>query len=554
MAGRRRPKPKPLPKPKPKPTRPEPKPVVPNPNPPGPAPPPGPPVPPPPPPLPEQTGGTLTAETNDQGDSVLRFEATEVLENWMVFNGGLVLQAYDGNLRPAYKGHGHTDVNGVRTVTIRRALYAPPPGPADFTVSLWPKRDTSLDAARYLTAGVSVGGDDYGFVLPLEVSGRVAFPGRVPRSLFTLYPEAIQADGILEDIRAAGVTHLEIGCFLSPGDNPALDTFEKWLAAWEFVVKPRIDAAVSLGFRLFVSGDDFLRFPGEQQWLVTCPWAHRAVRHVAAYLAATGVCDGIHVIDEAADPSVYPWALWVGWWREVEGSPRIAWPNYLAVGWETPDRADFASRYGRLQDWRPGAEGGKNTNAQWRQVMETLVHLTPASMPLVGTYSCMGPYYFKRVAGANYQPRQDALWSGGATAAGIVAQVGVGTAYGVSGWRGYAFDFGHWRNERLNTVPHSHQPDGCQTGCRPGDDRFPGVAAGYAFLAYLEPDILSGPHYEPTESGPWAFGRWGNKVFGVNLTERQMDSPNGPGVVFAPGVLGVSRGTVPAGGIIVWEV
>jgi hypothetical protein len=432
-------------------------------------------------------------------------------------------------------------------VRIRGELFRPEPGDVGLTASLW---DTGVSqVGRYLSAtAASVPGTPSPFVLPAVPSGQALMP-RVVRSAFNTAPLSVDPDDPWAAFRAAGVTHLETGVFASGGDYPALDTFEKWVDGWGYLIRPQIDRCVELGFRLLATGDNFFRFDYQRAWLHACPWAEQAVRYAAAYLRDTGACDGIEMVDEVGDdPALYQPVNFLSWWRD-EGGPPVAWPNAAPYAWEVPELSDYSSRYWSDAEWREGRPGRSLTGWQIRNGLDRARLNVPASRPWFCCVSCAGPFYDKLVPGGEYQPG-DAIRKGGVSAADVVAQVWLALANGASGVRLYGYDWQLWRDERANTEPGAITPHGLQTGSRPGDARWPGVHAALSSVVSRE-QLLLGTPYVPTRSGPWDFGRRGDLVWGVNTSERALPSPNGPGTVVSPGGESTS-GLVPAGCVILW--
>jgi hypothetical protein len=442
-------------------------------------------------------------------------------------------------------GHGWEQTDYGHLVRLRGDLYRPEPGDVGLTASLW--ETWVSQSGLYLSATANVGGSPSPFVLPAVTSGQALMP-RTVRTLFHCTPADVDGDGVLGDFRAAGVSHLTVAVFNSPGDQPAWDTFDKWRAAWEYLVRPNLDWCAANGFRVLATGDGFMRNDAEREWLHTSPFAEQAVRYVAAALRDTGLCDGVEMVDEVwPDPAVYQPENFVSWWR-AEGGPPLAWPSQYPIAWEVPELSDYSSRYGTDAEWRAGrAPPYALTVWQLRGAVRRSCRDVPAARPWLSTTGCTGPFYGKRVAGGDYQPG-DLLHKGGMRAADVVAQAWLALAYGASGVRVYSYDWKLWRDERADAALGTNEH---QTGSRPGDERWPGVAAALSSVASRE-QLLLGTPYTPTTSGPWVFGRRGSLVWGVNTSERALPSPNGPGVVVSPGGETTS-GLVPAGCVILWE-
>jgi hypothetical protein len=477
---------------------------------------------------------------------VVSFVADGPLANAVVWvDGREITHSYPGGQAIPHGGHSWV-VDGNRyTATILRAITPVEPGPASVVVSLWETFETVN--GLYLTTTAQVPGEPTRPVMPDTPSGQTIGP-RTVRTLFHCTPADVDGDGILGDLRSAGVSHLTIAVFNSPGDQPAWDTFDKWRGAWEYLVRPNLDWCAANGFRVLATGDGFMRNDAERQWLATSPFAEQAVRYVAAALRDSGICDGIEMVDEVwGDPAFFDVTPFVSWWR-AEGGPPLAWPNQYPVAWEVPELSDYSSRYGTDAEWRAGrAPPYALTVWQLWGAVRRSSRDVPAARPWLCLSGCTGPFYGKRVAGGDYQPG-DLLHKGGMRAADVVAQVWMALAYGASGVRVYGYDWKLWRDHRANATVGTNE---LQTGARPGDARWPGVAAALSSVASRE-QLLLGTPYTPTTSGPWVFGRRGSLVWGVNTSERDLPSPNGPGVVVAPGGETTS-GLVPAGCVILWE-
>jgi hypothetical protein len=469
-------------------------------------------------------------------------------ENVMVWaDGRLAVQLTDYGTVPPYRGHKWTGSGTRYDVTLNRGILPVEPGDAVFRAGVW----TADRDARHPAAVVNLPGDPAPFVLPTVPTGRATRP--TIRTLFNCPPSVAKADGLAQELHAAGINVLTCGAFLNPADNATLDTFAKWQAAMNQVIQPQLDWAAANGFGVMATGDDFVRFAGERDWLTSSPWAEDAVRDCAARFAAAG-CVGLEVADEVS-PDVAPYqpaaGLLVEWWRAEGGGP-VAWPvearNLPPYAWEVPQWSDYSSRYWTDLEWAPGNPGGVKTLWQIASAIQRSALSLPA-WHWVGLMGVTGVHYKKLAAGGDYQDGADELHGGAYRPRDVVAQPWLQLAYGASGFRMYGYDFGLWRNQRADS------PLGTpllQTGAKPGDERWNAIAVVMQSIASRDA-LLNATPYEPTTSGPWVFGRRGSLVWGVNTAERPLPSPNGAGTVVSDA--GESAGdVVPAGGVILWTL
>ncbi len=502
----------------------------------------------------------MAARQNAAGDLVISIAPTEPMENVMVWvDGALIVTQHGYMSNPPFGGHGWERIGNVYTITVRRAISPLEPGPADVVVSTWRMPDL---LGRYYQTTARIAGDPSRPVMPTVLGGQVIGP-RVVRTLFHCDPRTVRDDDLAAELHAAGVTHLSVGIFNSPGDAPWLDTPERWLAEWNNLVRQWIDWAVANGFRIIGIGDDIFRTRNERNWTHTGSFREFAFRHVAAYLRDTGVCDGVEMVDEVGDdpdgaiPGVwesledYEPGEFLSWWR-AENGPPIAWPNQRPLQWEVPELSDYSSRYSTRLEWRDGrAPPYAGTVWQILNCVRRGAADVPSSRPWIYTAGAMGPYYQKRVEGNSYQPG-DKLLAGGMRASDTIAQVWMALAYGASGIRLYGYDFALWRNQRASAIVGVDMPDGLQTGSRPGDERWPGIVAALAAIGAREAALVGGPAYVPTVSGPWVSGRRGGLWWAVNASERTHDA-GAAGQVITPAGESVSS-VVPAGCAILWVI
>lgn len=414
-----------------------------------------------------------------------------------------------------------------RTAAWNIPVAAPPvtPGPADLVVSLW---DQDPQSAK-LIAAVKVAGSAGVMPVPCLV------PGKVVRSLFTLYPTDLRGDAGLEAaVRAAGVNTLMVGAFKNPADTAGINTIEDWRALMDATAKPQYDAAAALGgFHLLATGDDLFRTAAERGWHAVTPWAEAAVQEAAARMAAAGVI-GVEMVDETAggpddDPA---YRLVCGWLRSVPGCPPFAWPNQAPILWEGSDLADYCSRFWSSVDYRNGRLDGGMTLPQ---VAGGIGRAAAGRPP--GLAWPAGKPWLCEVSAAGV--------GGGVTAADVVAQVWLALAYGSAGVRVYAYDWPEWVAQRAAGDPNAQQ------GTKPGDARWPGLAAAFNTVAAREVELTAGHSYPAGFDGPWVRGRRGDLSWAVNILDTTCPSLTAGTLLTPAGESAVAAGgVVPSGGVV----
>jgi hypothetical protein len=464
-------------------------------------------------------------------------------------DGGLAVQKFDG---PTFGGHEWLQVGNSYRVKLHPLVFNPKPGTLEVTVSMW--ASGNLEGTYAETTATKPAGGGSSMDYNPAIVDHVQTP-RIIRTMFGLTPTDVVNDGIASLLHGIGVTHLTISVFNSPADNPGWSTFELWEAAWNQLAKPHLDWCVANGFRIVATGDAFFRTEAERNWLHTSSFAEQAVRHVAAYLALIGICDGIEMVDEVGpDPAAYDPYDFIMWWRD-EGGPSLAWPHQNAEQWEVPELSDRTSRYTTSQVWRHGRPPPYGATVWENAKAIEHTYTSGVGIPVVRPWWCLvgcnGPYYQKLVPGGEYQHGLDDLLNGGAKAQDVLAQAWIALAYGANGLRVYNYDWALWRNQRLDAVPGIELPDGLQTGAKPGDDRWAGVVAMMTSIASREVALTTGIVFAAQQDEYWVYGRRGGMTWAVNISERTMVAPEGTVVSLTGEAVGSS---VPSGCVIFWTI
>jgi len=449
-----------------------------------------------------------------------------------------------------YDAPGPTGCRVTISITIDRAAVDIIPGGRELVLSLWPQSAPAQTPIPYLR-------------VTLDVPARprpVLAAGRFTRALFWTDPNEVLSDPALAAaIVAAGVTHLTCGVFTNPADsgNPSED-YATWRSSWLPWITGRLTLLQQHSLRLHAAGDDFLRSPAERAWLNSTDWAPQAVVDVATVLRDSGVCDALAAVDEInGTPTDDPaYARFVQAWRSVPGAPPLGWPAPGAASppypFEVPAYADYADRYWSDLDFRPGRGDSSITTASLAAELAR-VGSQVGCPPFAWTclVSAMGALYTKQAAGGDYQPGIDLLQKGGVRGPDVAAQIWLAVILGAAGVRVYAYD------AAFNRDPRAAAPIGAtdlQTGVRPGDDRWPWLAAAFLAVAAREAEIATG-HRWPTEAcGPVVTGGRGTVRVAVNTaaTPAPLAPRAGAALVTASGEVPYAGPAVPAAGVVLW--
>ena len=325
--------------------------------------------------------------------------------------------------------------------------------------------------------------------IPTHPTGQVLAPHPV-RSLFLTDPWTVKSDGIANELRRIGVTHLEMQIYHR--DGPA--AYSEWFNnEWA-----KVGYCTNQGFRIIGLGDCAFRTPYRQD--------EEMVRYVARNLRDSGIVDGIEMVDEVhPDPSEYQPEEYIRWWRE-EGGPPIAWPGMMPRKWETDALSDYTSRY-----WPAYLSDDLSVNSIYHQMYLENDYIRTDRPWNMLTWCCAPSYNGRMLVYAGVSPQS------------IIAQVWIAMALGASGVRMYAYDAPFWRASRA-----AHAPGQQQTGSAPGDDRWDGVAAAFQTLKLHDADLRK-PVYESIKSGPFLWGRRGDApnalVWAINVSNNTQVLP-----------------------------
>jgi hypothetical protein len=409
--------------------------------------------------------------------------------------------------------------------------------------------------------------------LTVQVDLDAAYATRpIIRSMFNLtVDEVASTAGLAAAVKAAGVNAIYRGVYANPADNSFMTDYSSW-AGYSISNKllGGVEFALGNDFLFYAVGDDFFRTGGERNWINTGAYADQSIRDTA-YILQTygGVVDRIDWFDEApGDPTADPaYAKVVADWRAY-GGPRGGWPmveltSVFPTLWETPQWADYATRYPRpFLDWRPGLAEGP-TFFQYadgaylaRKDAQSSGRRLPDGWELVWKLDCSGPFYTKNAVGGDYNAAGgDVLQNPGTRPAMIVASTWVGLAYGANHFRMYAYDWSLWQAERQNSALGTIDR---QTGSRPGDVRWPAVSTAYGSVALYEKRLQSGPATFVRRDN-WLKGENGALQWYVNLSERALAVPGlKEGVLITPATGAAGKkydgSPVPGGGVVVREL
>jgi hypothetical protein len=304
------------------------------------------------------------------------------------------------------------------------------------------------------------------------------------RTLFGLVGSDL-TPAVVSQLKDAGFNTITQGFFSNPYINRAPD-----FQAWKVGFDPWFDALLrplrDNGFSWLATGDDLARVPALLTGSTT-GYGPQAVQYAVSRLAASGLCVGIEMVDEASamwrngpDPAMYGL---VSNMRSVPGCPPLAWPvdNGAHVTaaqlapWFDPSLCDYYSVYSPAQVlYMPDLPGQCFSRKLGVRAMNAGLDLLPDDLkrrfvlvPFTGAYG-VGP----------------SVYVGPWSAEVVVDSALQAVARGVTGLRYYSWDIQAWAAGRVNTGPTQTW----STGTTPtvGPDRWQAAAAVNQMLARLE--------------------------------------------------------------------
>ena len=443
------------------------------------------------------------------------------LSNCSVWVGGQLVVWGGHNIQVDYSDTHRLDF----TLTVPRWEIVSPAGPVEVAVGF----------AAWVTPPGTVAFVRQQAVLPERRLLTLA-PNTILRSLFQTSYQDMQT--YMEDIRAAGFNALEIGCFKNPADGGSPDlTYEEWDAARFQFVQPIVNLAVVEGMYIVAIGDDFVATGQERTWFANAAIGAQVARRTAGMLRDSGKCVCVEMVDEATekgDLHLHPaTVLLVSTWRGTPGAPPIGWPSAYTLEppqptpmtqFEEAGLCDYVSRYHRPSEM--GRANG-NTLPGIAKAKRNSFRGIPPGLPLIGLVGAMGPHYWKRVAGGDFQ-EGDSVVNVGSRPMDIRAEVWLNLIYGCCGYRVYAFDRDGMVADRANALA-----DGTallQTGTKPGDERWAALAEVNAQVDQLTPhllDVVRGVEHR----GHLVIGRWPGLTVTVNTSESPVEGVEPGGVV-----------------------
>jgi hypothetical protein len=226
-------------------------------------------------------------------------------------------------------------------------------------------------------------------------------------SFFNLGPADIRATPSLgAELRAAGITTLEMQVYRSPANDPDYPTWER---NWEAEKGKEIDWCAREGWDYVGRFDDGFRTPPEREAMGMMP---KSITHVASRTEFSARCVGIEVCDEMDhDPYQYPVYELVDLWNEVVGPP-IAFPGWAPQRYERlPGAAAYCSR-----QWPWWSATTHKTRFQ--AMRDALKELPPDNRRVCLMIPVVGAWYSERDGKPGLSPG-DVTWNKGMTPKGI---------------------------------------------------------------------------------------------------------------------------------------
>lgn len=338
--------------------------------------------------------------------------------------------------------------------------------------------------------------------------------------------------------KAAGFNAIEIGAFKNPADGGTPNmSYTEWDAARDYFIQPAVNFCVDHDLYIIAIGDDFMATNQERTWLANSPIGGAVTCRTAEMFRDSGKCVCIETVDEATekgDLHLHPAAqLFTSVWRSTPGAPPIGWPSAYTLGppdptprtpFEENGMAAYSSRYHRPAEM--GRANG-NTLPGIFKAKRNSVNNTIGGAPLLLLVGAMGPYYWKQVAGGDYQ-EGDRLVNIGSRPMDIRTEIWLNMIYGGAGYRVYSYDRPAMVADRLNAPA-----DGTallQTGTKPGDERWAMLTEINAQVQELTPHLLEGVRGVEYR-GHLVIGRWPAMMVTVNTSESPIEGIEPGGVV-----------------------
>lgn len=453
-------------------------------------------------------------------------------------------------LRPLFD-RVYLDLQTRRTATVRVALdYAQPRPWADFVGATFAVEGppdaapVAVDARGVLTArrpgqatlaiNAAVGGRPLPAArVSVEVVERLAevphftASGALvnslrPDSIFcsSAYALGLNPPETLKRVAAAGFKALETGVGLPtrwPND-------EAFLADWNSLLAEarRVLTNPEHRLSLVLRGDDLF----ELEWMFKDALAHiDAVKRALTAAAATGICVGMHMIDEVVrhwGPTPVPAGSLQGGGgtmptdavtRFMNGigpypqRPAVTWDvdaGASVASWEGDPRfADYAMIYWRTLNIPIYPEGFSlaQLRAFWDDYVVGSLRLVQPTRPAIMLLGASGPAYNRYSTGGEYLPGVDELTSPGVTPEAVSMQAMLAVAHRAAGLRAYTWDLDDNKRARREAVTQSGQAGvPVQTGfddSQVGTDRFYALAASLGLINRFLPFIFGRPMHTP---------------------------------------------------------
>lgn len=218
----------------------------------------------------------------------------------------------DCHITEWYHRKGHKwELNGsTYTVTIDKNLVRIEPGKADIKVSVW-LTDTDQTGVWY-DSSVDNAGPPVTEEPLFEWSDQVV-SNDMTISMINASSFEIEEMKCWEEFKAAGLTHIQLQCYVNPAFNNTVHNFTDWRAWFEYEVISRFDLAKNKGMPVIALGDNILargidNDPNNTtayEWLMNTPWGKDTMRHTISFLRYYGV-KYIKMTDEIGPLSLYP--------------------------------------------------------------------------------------------------------------------------------------------------------------------------------------------------------------------------------------------------------